>query len=93
MSVSVHAISCIYDLRALRSRLQSTMDSGLLDYYAGRDVEWSIAMINMLLLKIERTGEYIANLERAYDLQAGLQAEAAQDLGPDVQPGDHPTQQ
>jgi len=75
MSVSVHAISMIYELRALRSRLSAMLaqvdGSMILCPEDLRNIEWSLAMTEMLISKTERTGEYIGTLERALDSQDG----------------------
>lgn len=75
MSVSVHAISMLYELRALRSRLQSmlTQVEGSL-ILTPRDlatIEWSLAMADNMINKVERTGEYIGALEREIESAHG----------------------
>lgn len=61
--ISVHAISMIFELRALRSRLE-TMLAQLQDDATRRELQWMWSMTHNLIRKVERTGEYIASLER-----------------------------
>lgn len=79
--ISVHAISMIYELRALRSRLQEMLTQ-LLDAPTQRDVEYMLSMVNLQISKVERTGDYIAALER--EVQAAGPPEEV-DLGSLVQ--------
>lgn len=70
MSVSVHAISMLYELRALRSRLAARLQAPaelFKDAVEIRETEWMLAMTDNLLNKIERTGEYIGALEEIID--------------------------
>lgn len=82
MRVSVHAISMLYELRALRSRLQEMIAEP--DIFRTEDTQrelvWMEHLVLMLLNKIERTGEYIAALER--EVQAAGPPEEA-GVGPD----------
>lgn len=72
MSVSVHSISMLYELRALRSRLAETLASadGLFNARELRAIEWGVAMCDSLINKTERTGEYIGALEAELDSAA-----------------------
>lgn len=66
MSISVHAISMIYELRALRARLVEMLERTD-EFHNPQDVrtaEYMLSMIDLQISKVERTGEYIAALER-----------------------------
>lgn len=63
--ISVHAISMIYELRALRSRLHTSLQRPTLTGPDLRELEWMHALTDNLIKKVERTGEYIAALEDA----------------------------
>lgn len=76
--ISVHALSMIYELRALRSRLQDMLQE-LHDTRTLRELEWMLSLTDQQISKIERTGEYIAALEREVAAAEGPAPEA--DLG------------
>lgn len=61
--ISVHAISMIYELRAMRSRLE-TMLSELHTKREHDELHWLWLMTHNLIRKTESTGEYIASLEQ-----------------------------
>lgn len=61
-SISVHAISMLYELRVLRSRLEDMIDQPALVVDIDRLVAmWNI--VELLIRKTERTGEFIAALQ------------------------------
>lgn len=85
-NISVHAISMIYELRVLRSRAATILareegnlyvDSRTFDELAGM-----VTLADLLIRKIERTGEFIGDLQKALN-QAALDAPEAVDLGTD----------
>lgn len=85
-NISVHAISMIYELRVLRSRAATILsreegnlyvDSRTFDELAGM-----VTLADLLIRKIERTGEFIGDLQAALR-QASVEAPAPADLGPD----------
>lgn len=84
-SISVHAISMVYELRVLESRLSDVLTvSRETLYLAPRDIvalEHCLSIVELLQSKIERTGEYIASLER--EVSAAVGPEASPDLGAD----------
>lgn len=67
----------IFELRALRSRLDVMIEHPGL-FVDPDQLEWMWNVVNNLINKIERTGEYIADLEAA----AADRAEAEAGLGP-----------
>lgn len=73
MAVSVHAISMVYELRALRSRLQDML-AQVHDAHTLRELEWMLSLVNLQISKVERTGEYIATLEREVSASEGPEA-------------------
>lgn len=83
--VSVHAISMLYELRVLSARLAETttqLETQL--FVTDRDImilRHCESLVDLLLSKIERTGEYIAALEA--DLAEGSTAASAAVLGED----------
>lgn len=77
--ISVHAVSMLYELRALRARL-TEMLARTDEFHNPQDIkaaEYMLGMIDLQIRKVERTGEYIASLER--EVAAAAPAEA--DLG------------
>lgn len=85
-NISVHAISMIYELRVLRSRAATILarEEGNL-YVDSRTFDELSAMVtlaDLLIRKIERTGEFIADLQKALSA-AKEDAPPAPDLGSD----------
>jgi len=83
MVISVHAISMIYELRALRSRLGDMLqeiDRGAL-YLVDEEAQlrWCYAICVNLINKVERTGEYIGSLEREVAASAPQEADLGEE--------------
>lgn len=79
--ISVHAISILYELRALRSRLQQILRyQGLFaDARTQESLEWSIALIEAIQKKVEHVDAYILQVLASEDELSAATAEA--DLG------------
>lgn len=88
--ISCHAVSLIFELRALRSRLDQSVAQGAL---YSTDAEWMLALVTHMIGKVERTDAYIQDLEAVNEaLVAGAEARVGQDLpgGPDGTDGYRP---
>lgn len=85
-NISVHATSMIYELRVLRSRAATILarEEGNLyvDSRTFDELAFMVTLADLLIRKIERTGEFIGNLQKALN-QAALDAPEAVDLGTD----------
>jgi len=85
-NISVHAISMVYELRVLRSRAATILsrEEGNL-YVDSRTFDELAAMVtlaDLLIRKIERTGEFIGDLQAALK-RASDEAPEAVDVGAD----------
>lgn len=80
MSISVHTISMLYELRALRSRLADILSQEGMVWtdHDTNQLIWCHRMADQLIRQTERTGEFIASLE------ARAQAQEEADLGSEV---------
>lgn len=76
--ISVHAVSLIYELRALRSRLDQSIAQGALYH---KDAEWMLTLVTHMIGKVERTGAFIEGLK---DENTALRAAAEARLGQEL---------
>lgn len=81
---SVHAISLIYELRALRSRLDQSIQQL---YVRTEDLEWMIDIVELMIRKVERTGAYIQDLEDALGGAPAQRSSTQAGMGPRHQRG------
>jgi len=86
-NVSVHAISMIYELRVLRSRAATILAREEANLYVDSrtfdELSSMISLADLLIRKIERTGEFIADLQKAVK-QAADEAPEEADLGSEL---------
>jgi len=84
--ISVHAISMLYELRALRSRLERMIDHPAL-FVNPDELAWMYSVVVLMIAKTERTGEYIASLT-GQDAASVKQAAEEARLGEGLHDGD-----